>query len=73
MGQTPTSLPMGSLTWEARYTILLTQGFALAVSVDLGNNDLVFGVFKCIREQFVIGCEIFAVATTRLRHFTERL
>jgi len=45
-----------SLTGVAPYAILLTQGFALTVSIDLGNNNFVFGMCKRIREFFILWC-----------------
>ena len=50
------------LTWEAADTILLTQGFALAICVDLGDDDLVLGVLERIGELLIYGCEVFAMA-----------
>jgi len=51
----------GLLTGKTRHAILLTQGLALTVRIDLGDSNLVFSVSKRIREFFVLGCEVFAV------------
>jgi len=61
------------LTRKARHAILLTQGLALTVRIDLGDSNFVFGVSKRIREFFVLGCEVFAVTAIRARHYTEQL
>ena len=61
----------GLLTREALDAILLTQGLALTVCIDLGDNDLALGVFKRICELFILGREVFAVTAIRARHYTE--
>ena len=59
-----------SLTGETLHLILLAQGPAVAISINLGNNNFVLGVLKCICELFILGCEGFAV-TTRVHVTTQ--
>jgi hypothetical protein len=53
-----------SLTGEALHLVLLTQGSALAVGIDLGNDNFVLGVLKGVGEFFVLGCEGFTVTAS---------
>jgi hypothetical protein len=41
------------LTWESRYTVLLAQWFSFTICVDFRNDDLVFGMRKCICELLI--------------------
>jgi len=59
------------LTRKARHAILLAQGFALTVRIDLGDSDFVLSVSKRIREFFILGCEVFAVTAVWARHYTK--
>lgn len=50
-------------TGIAIHFILLTQGFALAVSINLCDNDILLSVLERIGELLVLRCEVFAVTT----------
>lgn len=56
--------PCSPLTGEALHFVLLTQGSALAVGINLGNDNFVLGVLERIREFFILGCEVFAVTAS---------
>ena len=42
-----------NLTWVSSDTVFLSQRLSFAVSIDFGNDNLVFGVRKSICELFV--------------------